>query len=88
MLAVSLWVEGHRQLHANHRPCAEAMGGTCVGDAHDVGASGHRRHQDHTVARQLHLLARRGWGCVRLLFGCVKRVCKHTELEKKKKNEK
>jgi len=27
MPAVSLWVEGHGQLHANHRPCTEAVGG-------------------------------------------------------------
>ena len=81
--AVSLWVEGHHRLHANHRPRTEAVGGTCVGDVRDVGASGHR-HRDHMVARQLHLLARQGWGCARLLFGCVKRVCKCTELEKKK----
>jgi len=27
MPAVSLWVEGHGRLRANHRPCAEAVGG-------------------------------------------------------------
>ena len=44
MPAISLWVEGRG------RSCAEAVGGTCAGDAHDVGASGHRR-RDLMVAR-------------------------------------
>jgi len=40
MPAVSLWVEGHGRLHADHRPCAEAVGGGHAGDGCDVGASG------------------------------------------------
>jgi len=48
--AVSLWVEGRRQSRANHRPHTEAVGETCVGDARDVGAHGHRR-RDLMVAR-------------------------------------
>ena len=50
MLAVSLWVEGRRQLRANHRPHTEAVGETCVGDARDVGARSHRR-RDLVVVR-------------------------------------
>ena len=82
MPVVSLWVKGHGRLHANHRLCAEAMGGH-AGDACNVCSSG--RHQDLTMALQLDLLARQGWGCARLVFGCVSRGCANTQDWEKKK---
>jgi len=81
MPAVSLWVEGRGQSHADHRPCAEAMGGH-AGDACDVCSSGCR--QDPTMAPQLHLLARQGWGRARLVFGCVSRGCANAQDREKK----
>ena len=55
-----------------------------MGDARDVGASGHH-HQDLVMAWQLDLLARQGWGRMRLVFGCVSRGCANTQDGKKKK---
>jgi len=82
MPVVSLWVEGRGQLHANHRLYAEAMGGH-VGDACDVCSSG--RRQDLTMAPQLDLLARQGWGRARLVFGCMSRGCANAQDWEKKK---
>jgi len=84
MPAVSLWVEGRGWSRANHRPCAEAMGGH-VGDACNVCSSG--RRQDLTMAPQLDLLARQGWGCARLVFGCVLRGCTNAQ-DREKQNKK
>jgi len=82
MPVVSLWVKGRRRLHANHRLCAEAVGGH-AGDACDVYSSG--CYQDLTMAPQLDLLARQGWGHARLVFGCVSRGCANTQDREKKK---
>ena len=57
MLGVSLWVEGRGRSCADHRPCAETVGGTCMGDICDVGASSHCC-QDLAMVWQLYLLAR------------------------------
>jgi len=81
MPVVSLWVEGRGRLRANHRPCAEAVGGH-AGDACNVYSSG--CHQDLTMAPQLDLLARQGWGHARLVFGCVSRGCANAQDREKK----
>ena len=62
---VSLWVEEGGQLHADHRLRAETMGNAC-----DVGTGCyHHCHccQDLAIVWQLQLLARQGWGCVRMV---------------------
>ena len=64
-----------------------SRGGDSAGDGCDVGASGHRR-QDLGVAWHFHLLARRGWGHVRLMFGCVSRECANAQNWKKKRKAK
>jgi len=60
--------------------------GGYAGDACNVGSSGHC--QDLTMAWQLDLLARQGWGRARLVSGCVSRGCTNAQdWEKKKKSE-
>ena len=60
-----------------------SRGGDSAGDARDVGASG-RCRRDLVMAQQLHLLARQGWGRVRLMFGCISRGCAIAQDWKKK----
>ena len=68
---------------ATRRSC----GGDSAGDGCDVGASGHCR-RDLGVAWHFHLLARRGWGRARLMFGCVSRECANAQNWKKKRKAK
>jgi len=67
--------------------CVEIVGGTWVGDAHDVGAGGRRRRQDLETAWPLRLLAKREWGHVKTMFRCVSRGCANAQdWEKKTKS--
>ena len=54
-------------------PRVEIVGGTWVGGTCDVGAGGHRRHQDLETAWPLWLLAKREQGQVKTVFGYVSR---------------
>jgi len=65
-------------------PCIEIMGGTWVGDAHDVGAGGHYC-QDLEMAWPLQLLAKQEQGCVKTMFGCVLRGCTNAQDWEKRK---
>jgi len=89
MLVVSLCIE------EGGWPCIEIVGGTWVGDAHNVGAGGLCHCQDLEMVWLLWLLAKREWGRVKTMFRCVLRGCanaqdweKRKEKKKKKKQKK
>jgi len=82
MLVVSLWVE------EGGRPHVKIVGGTWVGDAHDVGAGGCHRRQDLAMAWPVQLLAKQERGHVRMVFGCVSRGCTNAQDWEKRKEKK
>jgi len=79
MLVVSLWVEEGGWLRV------EIVEGTWVGDAHDVGAGGCCHRQDLATVWPVRLLAKREWGRVRTVFGCMLRGCTDAQDWEKRK---
>ena len=66
--------------------CAvKIVGGTWVGDAHDVGAGGCHCRQDLETVWPLWLLAKREQGRVKMMFGCVLRGCANAQDWEKRK---
>jgi len=63
----------------------EIMGGTWVGDVHDVGAGGCCHRQDLEMVWPLRLLAKQEQGCVKTIFGYVLRGCTNAQDWEKRK---